>query len=103
MIIDWQTTDSVSQRGYLDVSYAWNGSFAAGAAPFIGTTLEFLTLALAASLGVTTSPSGNTLPIEISIQTPIGAPVGGKGVVFKVSGGVLTIYAWDGSAWIANI
>ena len=45
---------------------------------------------------------GNTLPITIMSTAPVNAPPTNKGVVFRVSGGVLTIYAWDGSAWIAN-
>jgi hypothetical protein len=34
--------------------------------------------------------------------TPISAPSGNKGVVFKISGGVATIYIWDAatSAWV---
>jgi hypothetical protein len=45
---------------------------------------------------------GNTLPIEIMNSPPMLAPPSGKGVVFMVSGGAVTIYVWDGSAWIAK-
>jgi len=42
---------------------------------------------------------GNILPISITTGTPTAAPPGDKGVVFKVLGGTVTIYVWDGSAW----
>jgi hypothetical protein len=47
-------------------------------------------------------PTGNTLPISIVTGTPTSPPPGDKGVVFKVSGGVLTIYIWDGTQWVAK-
>lgn len=47
------------------------------------------------SIGIT----GNSLPIDIVTSTPIDAPPGNKGVVFKVAGGVVTLYVWDGSVW----
>jgi hypothetical protein len=45
---------------------------------------------------------GNLLPISVVTATPISAPSGNKGVVFKISGGVATIYIWDAatSAWV---
>lgn len=42
---------------------------------------------------------GNILPISITTGTPTAAPPSNKGVVFKVLGGVVTIFVWDGSAW----
>lgn len=53
-------------------------------------------------MGMTLMPQGNTLPISIVTQTPTATPAGNKGVCFKISGGVLTIYGWDGAAWRAN-
>lgn len=48
------------------------------------------------------SPTGNMLEIEIVTTAPTSAPVNNKGVVFMVSGGVVTIYVWNGSSWIAK-
>lgn len=55
-------------------------------------------------MGMTLMPQGNTLPISIVTQAPTAAPPGNKGVCFRISGGVLTIYAWNlnTSSWIAN-
>ena len=46
--------------------------------------------------------NGNMLPITIINSTPTNAPPGGKGFVIKILGGVMTLYAWDGTAWIAK-
>jgi hypothetical protein len=45
---------------------------------------------------------GNVLPIEVITNTPTQEPPGGKGIVFKVSGGVAYLYVWDSSSsqWI---
>ena len=61
--------------------------------------LKSLTLELGGGLGMTLLPTGNSLPISIVTAAPSGAPPGNKGVVFRVSGGAITIYVWDGSAW----
>lgn len=50
---------------------------------------------LAMGIGYT----GNVLPIEITTDAPVDAPASGKGVVFQVSGGTVTIHVWDGSVW----
>jgi len=35
-------------------------------------------------------------------NAPSGTPVGGKGVVFRITGGVVKVYVWDGSTWISS-
>jgi len=45
---------------------------------------------------------GNVLPITITTNVPTGTPPNNKGVIFRVSGGAVTIYVWDGSSWIAK-
>lgn len=62
--------------------------------------LKSLTLQLGGGLGKTMSFSGNTLPLSISTIIPSAAPPNGRGIVFYVSGGTLTVYAWTGSAWV---
>jgi hypothetical protein len=75
-----------------------NLGFAGGSA-FTILPLSILSLDIGNPLSKSISWSGNTLPIAISTITPVGVPAGDKGVVFKVSGGVVTIYVWDGAAW----
>lgn len=78
------------------------GSFAGRVEGFVFIPLSSLVIDLGDNLGKTLMPNGNTLPISITTATPSAAPPGNKGVVFKVSGGVLTVYAWDGTQWAAN-
>lgn len=46
---------------------------------------------------------GDLLPIEVKTAVPTVAPANGKGIVFVVSGGALTVYAWDPatSGWVS--
>jgi hypothetical protein len=54
---------------------------------------------ITSGLSTLTGLAGNLLPISIASFAPTGAPPGNKGVVFQVSGGVITIWVWDGSVW----
>ncbi len=62
--------------------------------------LKYLTLELGGGLAQTLMPVGNVLTIDVVTDTPTASPPGGRGVVFKVSGGVVTIYVWDGTQWL---
>lgn len=48
------------------------------------------------------TPNGDLLEIETFYGVPSGAPTNNKGIIFALNGGVITIYAWDGSNWIAQ-
>ena len=52
-------------------------------------------------LGLTLMPTGNVLSISQADTVPTLEPPGGKGVVFHITGGSLTIYVWDAdtSGW----
>jgi hypothetical protein len=65
-------------------------------------TLTVLSLHLDDELTRSIMITGNTLPISQAGAVPSGEPPGGKGVVFHISGGVLTIYVWDAdtSGWV---
>jgi hypothetical protein len=80
------------------LGWVLNLGFAGGSA-FAVLPLSILSMDIGHPLSKSISWSGNTLPISISAVTPVGAPPGNKGVVFKVVGGVVTIYVWDGAAW----
>jgi len=43
--------------------------------------------------------TGNVVPLSITTNAPVDPPPNGKGVVFRVTAGVVTIYVWDGTAW----
>jgi len=75
--------------------------FSIGVVVVSHTQLKALVLDLFPGMGTTMMFNGNTLPISIITSTPTVAPPGDKGVCFKVSGGVLTIYAWNGSSWVS--
>lgn len=100
MIIDWTNKTRFLSAYHNDNVSVWQGVESIVAESLLA--LKSLVLEIASGLGMTLMPNGNTLPISIVTQTPTAAPSGNKGVVFKVSGGVLTIYAWNGSSWIAN-
>lgn len=57
---------------------------------------------LGAGISKSLTPTGNMIEVEIVISAPVDPPTNGKGVVFMISGGVVTIYVWSGSAWIAK-
>lgn len=63
------------------------------------TPLTQYNIEVAAGLSQSLPPTGNMIELEIVTSAPTDPPVNGKGVVFMVSGGVVTIYVWDGSAW----
>lgn len=85
------------------ISYIPTLGFSIGTAVVIHAPLKYTTFELAGILGMTISPTGNTIPINIVSNTPTVAPPGNKGVCFKISGGVVTIYVWNEvSAWIAK-
>lgn len=58
--------------------------------------------ALAGDLSKSIAFTGNTLPLNFLTNAPSGTPVGGKGVVFRITGGVVKVYVWDGSTWISS-
>ena len=68
----------------------------------ITTPLTQYNVEIGAGISRSITPVGNMLEIEIVTSAPTDPPVNGKGVVFLVSGGVVTIYVWSGSAWIAK-
>lgn len=102
MIIDWSAKFNSHKEQYY-------GGFSENIINYSVLSTVVLTLSV---LGVTSlnlgqlsesiNMVGNSLPIEIVSITPTTAPPLNKGVVFKISGGVVTIYVWDGSAWIAK-
>lgn len=92
---------TIAQGDRQAATWMYSGILASAAAETL-LALKSLVLEIASGLGMTLMPNGNTLPISIVTQTPTAAPPGDKGVCFKVSGGVLTVYAWSGSAWVAN-
>jgi hypothetical protein len=63
------------------------------------TALKSLTMQISSGFGLTLSPSGNTLSIDVVDTVPTVAPPNNKGVVFHIAGATLTVYAWDGAAW----
>lgn len=65
--------------------------------------LKSLVLKIDKDLGMTLGLTGNTLPISVVTTVPSVAPPGGKGVVFYVAGGSLTVYVWDPAtnSWIS--
>lgn len=67
--------------------------------PLVLTKLSALSLLLTADLSKSIIWSGDTLPIAIVTSAPSDPPPGNKGVVFQVTGGVVTIHVWDGTAW----
>ena len=92
---------TIGQGDRQHIAYTYSGISASAASEAL-LALKSLVLEIASGLGLTLMPSGNTLPISIVTQVPTAAPPGNKGVCFRVSGGALVIYAWDGSAWRAN-
>ena len=64
--------------------------------------LKTLSLKLTDILSQSLGTTGNLIPIDILTDTPDNPPPGNKGIVFKVVGGVVTIYVWDGTNWIAK-
>lgn len=64
--------------------------------------LTALSLTLSPELSQTITWSGNVLPIQILPQAPIDPPPGGKGVCFVFTGGVVSLYIWDGAIWRAS-
>lgn len=66
------------------------------------SVLKALVKDIGSGLGLPLSSVGNLLPVSITTTAPSGAPPGGKGIVFEVSGGTLKIHAWDGSQWVQN-
>lgn len=85
------------------ISYIPTHGFSVGIVSVVLESLKSLVLDLGGGLGQTLMPTGNVLPINIGTGIPTATPQGDKGVYFRVSGGVLTIYAWDGTQWVANI
>lgn len=63
------------------------------------TPLTQYNVEVGAGISQSLTPVGNMLEIEIVTSAPSDPPTNGKGVVFLVSGGVVTIYVWDGIAW----
>lgn len=49
--------------------------------------------------GSTLSISGDTLPIAVVNAAPAGTPPANKGFMVQVTGGVVTLWVWDGAAW----
>jgi hypothetical protein len=74
------------------------GAFTSGILVIL-TPLTSMAREITTGLSTLTGLAGNLLPISITSSAPTGAPPGNKGVVFQVSGGVITIWVWDGSAW----
>ena len=66
------------------------------------SALKHLVLDVDSDLGTTLTPIGNMLEAEFIAHTPVSAPPAGKGVVFKVQGGAVTIYVWDGTQWVST-
>ena len=103
MIIDWGLKFNSHREQYHGgfSENVFSYSVAATAAALTLTALGITSLNLGA-ISESISMVGNYLPIEIVTTTPTTAPALNKGVVFKVSGGVATLYLWDGSSWIAK-
>jgi len=76
--------------------------FIAGAISVSHTALKSLVMEIMTGFGITMMFNGNTLPISIITATPTVQPPADKGVCFKVLGGTVTIYVWDGSQWVAK-
>jgi hypothetical protein len=72
------------------------------AAPLAMSPLKFFILPLDEETGMTISPMGNVLQVAQSGTVPTDEPPGGKGIVFYISGGALTIYVWDAdtAGWV---
>src|SRR5260370_743060 len=51
------------------------------------------------SLGTTLELNGDMLAITPVTSAPSGAPENNVGMVFQISGGVLKVWVWDGTAW----
>jgi len=71
----------------------------ASAAAVVLSRLDVLSLQISSDLSKSIVFSGNVLPVAVVSSAPSGAPPGGKGIVFRVAAGVVTIYVWDGAAW----
>ena len=76
--------------------------FVAKVTSFSHTFLKSLTLDLGGGIGTTLGLKGNTLPVTVVTTVPSAEPAGGQGIVFYISGGALTVYAWDPdtTAWV---
>ncbi|MFQ5582762.1 MAG: hypothetical protein ACE5F3_09090, partial [Mariprofundaceae bacterium] len=73
-----------------------------GAPASTPSNLGYLTFGIGGGLGKTFLPSGNTVPVVVETNAPSGAPPSGKGVVYQVSGGTVTIHVWDGTQWVTK-
>lgn len=71
---------------------------------FTSLPIKYLSRALGGGLATTLTPNGNTLQVSVVTNIPTGVPPGGKGVVFYINGGVLTIYVWDPvtAGWVSQ-
>lgn len=105
MVIEWQSVLYPQENRYYSggAPLFYGQSVVEGVSALILTALKSLVIDIG-DMGMTLMPQGNTLPISIVTQTPTATPAGNKGVCFKISGGVLTIYGWDTAAqlWRAN-
>lgn len=63
---------------------------------------KLTSLDVGSGLGKSVAFTGNTLPIDDLINAPSGTPPGGKGITFRIVGGVAKMYIWDGSNWISS-
>ena len=99
MITQWDYDDIRQNHQYYGLGVIQNWIAVQVASILTLQALKSMVLTLDPSLGMTLLPTGNSLPISIVTTAPSNAPPGNKGVVFRVSGGVATIYVWDGSAW----
>ncbi len=70
----------------------------------VSTMQPLTTIAVEVGAGISQAltPKGNMLEVDVVADVPTGTPTNGKGVVFRVSGGVVTIYVWDGASWLAK-
>lgn len=66
------------------------------------TPLRQYSIEVGTGISQSVTPTGNMIEVEIVTSAPSDPPTNDKGVVFSVSGGVVTIYVWDGSAWRAK-
>ena len=105
MVIEWQSVLYPQENRYYSggAPLFYGNSAIEGISALTHIPLKSLVVDIG-DMGMTLMPQGNTLPISIVTQAPTAAPPGNKGVCFRISGGVLTIYAWNlnTSSWIAN-